>query len=80
MKVIKRDGRTVDFNPERIRRAVNAARCAVKQDDLFLVDTVTSEVAAQCVDGISVEGIQELEGQEIIDFGADAVAQAYISS
>ena len=79
MKVIKRDGRTVDFNPERIRRAVNAARCAVKQDDLFLVDTVTSEVAAQCVDGISVEEIQDLVKQELVNYGAEEVAKAYHS-
>lgn len=79
MKVIKRDGRTVDFNPERIRRAVNAARCAVKQDDLFLVDTVTSEVAAQCVDGISVEEIQDLVEQELVNYGAEKVAKAYHS-
>lgn len=79
MKVIKRDGRTVDFNPERIRRAVNAARCAVKQDDLFLVDTVTSEVAAQCVDGISVEEIQDLVEQELVNYGAEEVAKAYHS-
>lgn len=79
MKVIKRDGRTVDFNPERIRRAVNAARCAVKQDDLFLVDTVTSEVAAQCVDGISVEEIQDLVEQELVKYGAEEVAKAYHS-
>lgn len=79
MKVIKRDGRTVDFNPERIRRAVNAARCAVKQDDLFLVDTVTSEVAAQCVDGISVEEIQDLVEQELVNYGAVEVAKAYHS-
>lgn len=79
MKVIKRDGCTVDFNPERIRRAVNAARCAVKQDDLFLVDTVTSEVAAQCVDGISVEEIQDLVEQELVNYGAEEVAKAYHS-
>lgn len=79
MKVIKRDGRTVDFNPERIRRAVNAARCAVKQDDLFLVDTVTSEVAAQCIDGISVEEIQDLVEQELAKYGAEEVAKAYHS-
>lgn len=79
MKVIKRDGRTVDFNPERIRRAVNAARCAVKQDDLFLVDTVTSEVAAQCVDGISVEEIQDLVEQKLVNYGAEEVAKAYHS-
>lgn len=79
MKVIKRDGRTVDFNPERIRRAVNAARCAVKQDDLFLVDTVTSEVAAQCVDGILVEEIQDLVEQELVNYGAEEVAKAYHS-
>lgn len=79
MKVIKRDGRTVNFNPERIRRAVNAARCAVKQDDLFLVDTVTSEVAAQCVDGISVEEIQDLVEQELVNYGAEEVAKAYHS-
>lgn len=79
MKVIKRDGRTVDFNPERIRRAVNAARCAVKQDDLFLVDRVTSEVVAQCVNGISVEEIQDLVEQELVNYGAEEVAKAYHS-
>lgn len=79
MKVIKRDGRTVDFNPERIRRAVNAARCAVRQDDLFLVDTVTAEVAAQCADVISVEEIQDLVEQELANYGAEEVAKAYHS-
>ena len=79
MKVIKRDGRTVEFNPERIRQAVNAARCAVRQDDLFLVDTVTSEVASQCVNGISVEEIQDLVEQELANYGAEEVAKAYHS-
>ena len=52
---------------------------AVKQDDLFLVDTVTSEVAAQCVDGISVEEIQDLVEQELVNYGAEEVAKAYHS-
>ena len=77
IKVVKRDGRLVDFNIERIRKAVNAARCAVNYDDIFLVDTVANEVSVQCVNNISVEQIQDLVEQELQNYGAEEVACAY---
>ena len=79
MKVIKRDGRSVDFNPERIRKAVNAARCAVRRDDLFIVEEVSNEVCAQCYDGITVETIQDLVEKELLGYGAEDVYKAYHS-
>lgn len=77
MRVIKRDGRTVEFNAERIRKAISAARDAFKHDDIFLIDHCTGEVACQCYDGISVEEIQDLVEKELIAYGAKDVAKAY---
>lgn len=68
MKVIKRDGRLVMFNAERIRQAVNAARSSIQNDDLFLVETVTNEVVAQCHDMMSVEEIQDLVEKELVEY------------
>ena len=68
----------VDFNIDRIRKAINAARCEVQLDDLFLVEEVAGEVAAQCYDGISVEQIQDLVEKELMVYGAHSVAKAYI--
>lgn len=79
MRAIKRDGRSVEFNPERIRKAVNAARCAVRRDDLFMVEKVTGEVVSQCYDGITVETIQDLVEKELLAYGAEDVYKAYHS-
>lgn len=78
MKVKKRDGRTVPFNEERVRKAINAARSEVENQDLFLVDHVTGEVCARCYDEIEVETIQDFVEEELMAYGAHDVAKAFI--
>jgi anaerobic ribonucleoside-triphosphate reductase len=78
MKVRKRDGRYADFDAGRIRKAVNAARCEVKSDDLFLLDIVVNDVVSRCHDGISVEEIQDLVEGSLMAYGKPEVAKAYI--
>jgi len=78
MKVRKRDGRYADFDAGRIRNAVNAARCEVKSDDLFLLDIVVNDVVSRCHDGISVEEIQDLVEGSLMAYGKPEVAKAYI--
>lgn len=77
MNVLKRDGRRVEFNPERIRKSINAARSACYVDDLFLVDEVTAEVSVRCYDGIHTSDIHEMVIQELYNYGALEIAERF---
>ena len=79
VKVIKRDGREVPFNQDKITAAIFKAAKAVGGDDLerarFLSDQVVKLIDK---DPISVEEIQDLVEKTLIENGHAKTAKAYI--
>lgn len=87
MKVIKRDGRTTQFDREKIRIAIAGANgdfgedegMHVTQDEIGeVVDLVTRRLLDGGVDSTSVEDIQDLVEKTLMDAGYTDVARAYI--
>ncbi|WP_102379888.1 anaerobic ribonucleoside triphosphate reductase [Raoultibacter timonensis] len=82
--IIKRDGRTAEFRPEKIAEAIERAfeACGAMQDR-----TVAEEIAAKVVDKIesgaiegspTVEGVQDLVEESLIEAGFVQTAKSYI--
>ena len=82
MQVIKRDGRVVDFNPERI---INAVAMAMAQTtggvDLDLANKIVASVQKQLEDKnqASVYEIQDLVEKRLMASSRKEVAQSYIT-
>lgn len=87
LNVIKRDGRVVNFNPDKIENAMIKAykSCHGKApDDKFnlLIDRTVSYIERQVLlseDGIGVEDIQDLVERKLMDSRYKEVARSYIS-
>ncbi len=83
-KVKKRNGTIVDFDRDRIQRAIHKAYAATRhQDNAEIADTITDEVVhdleATFVDRIpEVETIQDVVEKKIAERGLFDVAKAYI--
>lgn len=87
LNVIKRDGRVVNFNPDKIENAMIKAykSCHGKApDDKFnlLIDRTVSYIERQVLlsdDGVGVEDIQDLVERKLMDSRYKEVARSYIS-
>lgn len=82
-KVIKRDGRVVDFDPERIVNAIFKAANAVGEGDrrraCLLADQVVQAISAAWGDRLpTVEHIQDEVERVLVQNGLTSVAKAYI--
>jgi len=81
-KIIKRDGRKRVFDSKKIENAVYKAQLACGQDDPALVATVTekviAEINAQYENYISVENVQNIIENVLIEMGEVEVAKTYI--
>ena len=83
-RVVKRDGKTVDFDLSKIRNAIekafNACRMEYNPDTIdFLALKVTADFELKIKDGVvSVENIQDSVETVLIKAGYDEVAKAYI--
>jgi len=82
-KIRKRDGRIVDFDPEKIRNAVHKALEAVKVGDGDLANRLSREVVDILGRGFSdrvpsVEDVQDIVEKILIKAGYAEVAKAYI--
>ncbi|MEM2088665.1 MAG: ribonucleotide reductase N-terminal alpha domain-containing protein [Thermoproteota archaeon] len=83
-KVVKRDGRIVDFDPVRIRNAVMKAMLSVKQYDEETLEKVVSYVLGflneRYEQGVTphVEDIQDLVEFTLVKFDLYDVAKSYI--
>jgi len=80
---MKRDGRIVEFDPNKITNAIYKAIQAVKGEDGKLAANLSAQVVAiieeRFKDKIpSVEDVQDIVEQVLIKNGYDAVAKAYI--
>lgn len=84
MKIIKRSGEEVQFNPEKITIAVKKANMCVPQDKRLmpeLITAVTAIVTRQCEElgrSPSVEEIQDMVEKTLLDVGGKEVGIHYI--
>ena len=82
--IIKRDGRTTAFNKDKIAEAVEKAfqACAAMQDRKVadeIADKVVAKLEAGAIEGTpTVEGIQDLVEETLIESGFVQTAKAYI--
>lgn len=79
-KIRKRDGTVVPFDPTRIARAIYKASCAVGKPDKELAEKLTCVVIARLKPGSlpTVEEIQDIVEQVLMEHGQAATAKAYI--
>ncbi len=82
-RIKKRDGRIVDFDPSRIARAISKAFDALgivdERSPVELAERVVAVVDDRFKDGIpSVEDVQDIVEEVLIDAGYAQVAKAYI--
>lgn len=84
IKVIKRDGRFVSFDSERIANAIFKAAKAVGGEDRQLAAKLTKEIVSILLDrysivgSVTVEEIQDLVEKTLIENGHAKTAKAYI--
>ena len=81
-KIRKRDGRIVDFDPDRIKSAVHKAFLAVELGDGARAENVTKEVVILLEEKFrekipSVEGVQDKVIEVLKERGYEKVAQEY---
>jgi ribonucleoside-diphosphate reductase alpha chain len=83
-KIKKRDGRIVDFNPEKITNAIWKAMLAVGEKDRSLAEKLSQKVIKKLEKSLkkdqipSVEQVQDIVEQVLIEEGLAKVAKAYI--
>lgn len=84
MKVIKRNGSEIEFNPSKISQAIRKANAGVSDKDQIneiRLALITSEVTERCQDlnrAVNVEEIQEIVETKLMLAGAFEVAKRYI--
>src|SRR5512139_3214616 len=81
-KIKKRDGKTLDFDPSRIKNAIHKAFLAVELRDGEKAENVTSEVVKRLQKKFrektpSVEDVQDLVIEVLEKKGYGEVAQGY---
>ncbi len=85
MKIIKRSGEEVIFDPAKIRRAVEKANSEVIENERLSdweIDQLTATVEKICASrtrSLGVEEIQDLVEDQIMNFRAFSVARKYIT-
>ena len=82
MQVIKRDGRKVDFDINKIKEAVRKAYVEVYPDVNVYIDSIIADISGRIDDlgfsEITIEQIQDIVEKELMDDDKD-VAKAYIT-
>ena len=85
MKIIKRNGTEVEFDPEKIANAVRKANNEVSEDNRLTeeqIDKITKKVTALANDlnrAVNVEEVQDFVENQIMNEKAFAVARKYIT-
>ena len=82
MQVIKRDGRVVEFNPERIVKAISKAMAQTPDGiDLELANKIASSIQKQFEDKLqtTVYEIQDAVEKKLMASARKEVAQSYIT-
>ena len=81
MKVIKRDGTTVDFDRAKIVRAIQKANVAVEEQDRMDeagIQAIADYVADREKERLLVEDIQDMVERKLMEAGKFQLAKAYI--
>ena len=77
--VIKRDGRRVDFDVDKITKAINAASQDARKQELGMnAETIAETIRDNGLDELAVEQIQDLVEQKLMEQGYYDIAKAYI--
>ncbi len=82
MKVIKRDGSSVDFNSDKIVKAINAANNKVDEESRISntqINNIVKFVSNNKKKRILVEDIQDLIEEKIVSLGKYDLAKEYIT-
>ena len=72
MKIIKRDGTIVEYNPEKIRMAIQKANEEVRGSDKISkaqIDEIIAYIEQLNKSRILVEDIQDIIEQKLMEFG-----------
>ena len=78
--VIKRDGRLVEFNSQKIVAAILKAMDVTEQgEDIVLAAKIADAIAKQAPDKLGVEDIQDLVELELMKSPRKEVARKYIA-
>lgn len=78
--VVKRDGRIVGFNEQKIAAAVRKAMMHTEQgEDMELVNQITDRIAVRGKSQMTVEAIQDAVEMELMKSSRKDVAQKYIA-
>ena len=78
--VLKRDGRVVGFNEEKIATAIRKAMLHTdKGEDLQLIHQITDRISFKGDSQMTVEAIQDLVEVELMKSSRKDVAQKYIA-
>lgn len=81
-KIIKRDGRKKVFDPQKIELAIHKAQLACGDDDIELCKIATQKVLEQVNEkfetNVSVENVQNIIENVLIEMGEAEIAKTYI--
>ena len=81
MKVIKRDGSTVDFDRSKIIKAIGKANDAVETRDQITrkqIEDIVDEIASMRRTRLLVEDIQDMVEEKLMEQQKFALMKAYI--
>lgn len=86
MKIIKRDGRKVDFDKDKIIQAINKANDSIKPTkeklSKTIIKSIADDISKKCSENNkpkTVEEIQDMVEEHLIQHGAYRVAKEYIT-
>ena len=82
MKIIKRDGKSVEYNPEKIRVAVQKANTEVRGSDKVSkaqIEEIITYIEQLNKSRVLVEDIQDIIEQKLMEFGKYKLAKRYIT-
>ena len=82
MKVIKRDGKSVDFDPEKIRIAIGKACDSVAEEDRITdrqIENIVKYIAGLKKKRMLVEDIQDIIEEKLMGLNKYALAKEYIT-
>lgn len=82
MKIIKRDGAIVDYDPEKIRIAINKANNEVSRKDKIskeLIKEIVKYIEELNKPRMLVEDIQDIIEEKLMEFGKYLLAKKYIT-
>ena len=82
MKVIKRDGKSVDYDREKVRIAIGKANICVPEDDRITdrqIENIIKYIESLNKKRMLVEDIQDVIEQKLMGLGKYALSKEYIT-